>query len=68
MAIDEGSDVAMIHYDTMHEKGIGIPVNKNRAAHYYKMATEKGNNCVLCKYALMLREGDGIQADKKRSC
>lgn len=41
-------------------------VNQNEVTKYYKKAADKGNILSMKNYATILRNGDGIQTDKKK--
>lgn len=48
-------------------EGDGVPVDKEKAAQYFKKSADKGNFIAMFNYANMLDKGDGIPADLKKA-
>lgn len=51
---DNGNINAMYQYANMLKNGNDVPVDTNKAYHYYKMAAEHGHVNSMYEYALML--------------
>ncbi|KAK8882923.1 hypothetical protein M9Y10_045569 [Tritrichomonas musculus] len=58
---------AMMRFAQMLYEGDGIPVDKKRAALYFKMAADFKNVDAMMKYAQMLIKGDGIDKNQKEA-
>lgn len=65
MAADNGSVDSMFTIAATLNNGNGVPVDKQGAAHYYKLAIQNGSQSSIFNYALMLDYGDGIPEDKE---
>lgn len=51
----------------MYRRGYGTLRNPEKAAEYFKMASEKGNEYAMKYYADMLYNGEGIPRDVKEA-
>lgn len=55
----------MFCYAEILSKGIGVSVNKEESAKYYKMAADQGKKEAMLIYADVLNKGIGVPANKK---
>ena len=58
---------AMFNYANMKLNGIGVPVNKEEAVIYYKMAADIGHIKSMVCYSTILYEGDGVPVNKEEA-
>lgn len=58
---------SICRYARMHYKGEKVPIDKKKAAEYYKIAADKGSPSAMYNYAYMLQHGDGIPVNKSES-
>lgn len=63
MAFEKDEPVAFYFLGKMYQEGDGVNVDINEAIKLYKMAMEKGDMNSQLAYALMLKNGVGVQAD-----
>ena len=56
-SIEHGNDESMYEYGKMLYKGLGVPIDKEKAIEYYKKSIEKGNLKSMFLYGKMIKEG-----------
>lgn len=60
---DAGGLDAQYRLAMLYELGKGIPVNDERAAHYYRLAAEQGHSGAQMRIANYYATGDGVEQD-----
>ena len=60
-----GNSDAMNFYGYMASNGLGMKVDKKKAARFYKMASDQGNPYAMNNYGFMLSNGVGLKVDKE---
>ena len=63
-AAEAGSLRAVKNLAAAYSSGSGVPLDKGRAAEYYRRASDLGDADSMCVLASMLRNGDGVPVDK----
>lgn len=60
-SIEHGNDESMYEYGKMLYKGLGVPIDKEKAIEYYKQSIEKGNLKSMFLYGKMMKEGEYVE-------
>lgn len=66
IAADEGFFEAILRYGAFTVTGFGVPINTKEASHYVQIAADK-NIYTAYLYGIMLRDGDGVDADGEKA-